>query len=119
MSSFALLSTDVSLWELAIKARQGLHDFCPVVKGFQVQATTQAQLNTFSQVGVWGDVEKPQQDRAFLLIAPSIAMGYERVLGMVVVWVHPCQACSHTLEKAAHKLVLLVNESVDWAYAFV
>ena len=74
---------------------------------------------TLSQVGVWGDEGKLQQDMTFLLIVPSITMGYERVFNLVVVWVHSCQAHCHSLEEAACKLALLVDESVDWAYTFV
>ena len=79
----------------------------------------QVQLNTLSQAGMLGDVEKPWWDMAFVLIVPSIAVGYKSVFGLVVVWAHPCQACYHTLEEVAHKLVLLVDESADWAFAFV
>ena len=119
MSSFALLSADVSLLEPATKAKWGSHNFCPVVKSFQVQAITQAQLNILSQVGAWGDVGKPQQDVAFLLIGPSIAMGNEKVFGLVAIWAHPCQACYHSLEEVAQKHALLLDEIVDWAYPFV
>ena len=73
----------------------------------------QAQLNTLSQVGAWGDVGKSQHDMAFLLIAPSITMRYERVFGLVAESANPHQAHYHLLEEAACKLVLLVNESVD------
>ena len=119
MTDFMLLSADASLWELAMKAKWDSHDFSPVVKSLQVQAIMQTQLNTLSQVGVWGDVWKPQQDMAFLLIVPSITVGYEMVFGLVVVWLYPCQACYHSLEEAIHKLVLLVDESADWAYVFI
>ena len=54
MRDFALLSTDASLWELMMKQRWGSHDFCPVVKNFQVQVITQAELDTLSQVGHGG-----------------------------------------------------------------
>ena len=77
----------------------------------------QTQLNTPSQVETWGDVGKPQWDMAFLLIVPSIAMGYERVFGLVVVWAHPCQAHYHSLKEVTLKPVLVVDGSVDWAYA--
>ena len=46
-------------------------------------------------------------------------MGYKRVFGLVMVWAHPCQACYHTLEEATHKLVLLADESMVWAYTVV
>ena len=55
----------------------------------------------------------------FLLIVPSIATRYKRVFGLVAIWVHPCQAQYPTLAEAACKLLLLVDESAYWAYAFV
>ena len=66
-----------------------------------------------------GDMGKPWWDMVFLLIVPSIAARHERVFGLVVVWAHSSQACYHTLEVAAHKLALLVDESMSWVYAFV
>ena len=49
----------------------------------------QVQLDALSQVGAWGDVEKPRWDMAFLLVASSIAVGCEKVFGLTVVWAHP------------------------------
>ena len=54
-------------------------------------------------------------DMAFLLIAPSITVGYEKVFGLVALWAHPHQASYQSLEEAACKLALLVDESMDWA----
>ena len=118
MSNFALLSTDASLLELAMKARWGSKNFCPVVKSFQVQVIMQAQLNTLSQEGVWGDVGKPWWDMAFHLIMPSIAVGYERSLAWWQCGCIPTRPTT-TLEEVACKLAQLVDESMDWFYTFV
>ena len=79
----------------------------------------QAQLNTLSLAGAWGDVEKLQQDMAFLLIALSLTIRCERVFGLTAVWTHPCQACFQILQEAAYKLVLLADDSTDWLYTFI
>ena len=115
----ALISADASLWELVTKARWSSHDFCLVVKSFQVQVITQEQLNTISLAGALGDVGKAQWDMVFLLIAPSLTIRSKRVFGLPTVWAHPCQVCFQALEKAAHKLVLLADKSMDWPYAFI
>ena len=65
--------------------------------------------------GGMGDVEKPWWDMAFLLVAPSIAVGCKRVFGLTAVWAHPYQACFKTLGEAAHRLVLLADVSASWA----
>ena len=84
-----------------------------------MQAITQVWLITLSQTGAWGDVQKPQQDMTFILVAPSIAIRCEWVFGLMAVWAHSCQAHFKTLEEATHRLVLLADASVDWPYAFV
>ena len=72
-----------------------------------------------SLAGACGNVEKPWWDMAFLLITPSLTIGCKRVFCLTTVWAHPHQACFQTLEKAACKLVLLVDVSMDWPYTFV
>ena len=56
---------------------------------FQVHTITQGQLTALSQAGAWGDMEKPHQDMAFLLIVPSLAIGCKQVFGLTAVWTHP------------------------------
>ena len=118
MRNFTLLSTDISLWEVSTRAKCGLLDFCPAEMHFQVQVIMLAQLNTLSQVGTWGDMEKPQWDMAFMLVAPSINAGCERVFGITTMWAHPHQAHYPTLEGAAQKLLLWADDGPDWLYTF-
>ena len=56
---------------------------------------------------------------AFLLVAPTLTIRCEQIFGLTAMWAHPCQVHLHTLEKAAHKLVLLADEGLDLPYAFV
>ena len=112
------LSTDTSLWDPSTKATWGGLDFCPVVTQFQVCTIMQRQLTTPSQVGAWGDAEKPQQDMAFVLIAPSLVTRYDWVFGLTAMWVHPCHACLHTLAEVAWNLMWLTNKGTNWPYAY-
>ena len=61
----------------------------------------QRQLTALSQAGALGDMEKPSQDMAFILVAPSLAMGCEQVFGLTAVWTHPCQVHIPTLVEVA------------------
>ena len=96
----------------------GVTQSLPPLSQFQVRAIMPSELQAFSQSGAWGDMEKPRCDMAFLLIVPAEAIGGEKVFGLVVVWVHPHEACYHSLGEVAHKLTLLINTGSDWAYAF-
>ena len=55
---------------------------------------------------------------AFILIAPSLAIGCEWVFGLRAVWTHPHQAHLSTLEEVAQKLMLLADDGPNWLYAF-
>ena len=98
------------------QCHMGSLDFCPKVTQFQVWTITQAQLTTPSQVGYWGDVEKPHQDMVFLLIVPSLAIGCKWVFGLTTVWMQPCLP---TLVDVAHKLLLLAGEGANWPYTYI
>ena len=101
---------DVGLCDTSTKATWESLDFCPVVTQIQVHAIMQTQLTLLSHDGAWGDVEKPQQDMAFILIVPSPAIGCEWVFGLTAMWAHPNQAHLPNLEDATPKLMLLTNE---------
>ena len=113
MSNFSLLSTDTSLWDPLTKATWGWLYFCHVVMWFQVHTIMQRQLITLSQVGAWGETEKPQQDMAFVLIVPNLAVGCEWVFGLTSMWMYPHQVCLPTLAEAAQKLMWLADEGTN------
>ena len=67
---------------------------------FQVRKLTLLELHALSQAGAWGDVDKPNHDMAFLLIAPDNTIEGERVFSLVAVWAHLHQAHHHSLGEA-------------------
>ena len=54
----------------------------------------------------------------FILITPSLAVGYEWVFGLRDMWVHSHQACLPTLADATQKLMLLADKDPNWPYAY-
>ena len=55
---------------------------------------------------------------AFLLILPERAIEEELAFGLVVVWVHPYQACIPFLEEVVRKLTLIIPSGENRVYAF-
>ena len=84
---------------------------------FQVCTITQRQLTTLSQEGACRSVDKPCQDMAFILTAPSLAIGCARIFGLTAMWTQH-QVCLPTLSEVAQKLMLLGNEGTNWPYAY-
>ena len=97
----------------------GVPDFYPKVTQFWVHTITKGQLTALSQVGAWGDMDKPHQDMAFLLIVPSLAIRCKWVFGLTAMWMHPCQVCLPTLVDVAQKLLLLADKGAYWPYTYI
>ena len=55
---------------------------------------------------------------AFILIAPSLAIGCEWVFSLTTVKTHPCQAHLPTLADAGQKQMLLDDKGPNWPYAY-
>ena len=98
------------LMELMMKLRWS-QDICLVVANFQVWVIMQAQLDALSEVMA--------RDMAFLLITPNIATEHKSIFGLIAVWVLPYHAHYTTLADVVHKLMLLMDGSADWVYAFI
>ena len=94
MSMFSCLCAERVLWDPTSIAMWGSLDFCPPIQQLSVHTIKQTQLTTLSQAGAWGNTKKSRKDVAFLLIAPSLAIGCERIFGLVAVWAYPCQVCA-------------------------
>ena len=118
MSDFSLLSPDMSLWDPSTKATWGLLDFCPAVTLFHVCKVMQMQLIALSQVGAWGDAEKPHQDMVFILMTPNPAIGCKWVFDLTPMWMHPHQVCLPTMAEITQKLMLLADKGTNWLYAY-
>ena len=92
MSEFSCLCADTVLWDLISSATWRSLDFCLPIQQFNVYTIKQTQQTALSQAGTWGNMEKPRNDMAFLLMAPSLSIRCERIFGLMAVWKHPCQS---------------------------
>ena len=119
MSEFSLLCANATLWDATSTAIWGSLDFCPLIQQVKVHTMKQTQLTALSQAVDWGNTEKYRNDMAFLLMAPSLAIGCERIFTLMAMWVHPHQTCLVSLVEVAQCLLSLANEGLDWLYAFI
>ena len=119
MSEFSLLCADATLWNPTSSATWGSLNFCLLIQWFKVHTIKQTQLTVLSQAEAWENMENPKNDMAFLLIALSLAIGCERIFGLIAMWAHPHQICLVSLVEVTWCLVLLDDEGPDWPYTFV
>ena len=101
------------------QCHMGIPWLLPHVTQFQVCTITQEQLTALTLVGAWGDVEKPHQDMAVLLIVLSLAVGCEWIFWTDCHVYAPQKVCLPTLVDVDQKLLLLTDEGADWPYAYI
>ena len=119
MSKFSLLCADSAIWDPTTSTTCGFLKFCPENMQFRVCIITQGELATLFQAGALGHMEKPCQDMAFLLMAPSLAVGCEWVFRLTSVWMHPHQVHLPPLADVAQNQLLLADEGANWPYVYI
>ena len=118
MCNYTVFVKDPSQWEETYQVLWWGHNICTLLTQFQVTQITWSELSTLSHTEAWGDAEKFWNNLAFLLIAPERTEGERWCFGLAMVWVHPYQACTSSLDEVAKKLILFTTSSRNWAYAF-
>ena len=91
-------------------------NICPQLHWLKLLCHTQAELSSISSLKVWGDVQKPHHDIAYLLIWVENTMK-DRHFGISIVWVNPNQVRAATMEEAVKKLTACTFSGTDWPYA--
>ena len=73
-------------------------------------------LLSISHLKIWGDIQQPCNDMAYLLVCvgdTSEAQNY----GMALVWISPHQVWASTMEEAVWTLSIHISIGPNWLYA--
>ena len=119
MSDYTFFSKDLGCWGKSYQSLWGCHDMCLLLEEFHIAQLTQLELSSFTHLKTWGDPTKFCSDVTFLLVLPKEGAGGERVNGLAMVWVNPCQARVSTIDDAARQLSQLSSTGPNWPYALV
>ena len=98
----------VSLW--------GDLNICPQLHQLKLPCHTEVELSSLNSLKVWGEVQKPHHDVAFLLVWVENAMG-DRHYGISVVWANLNKVRAASLEEAVKKLTACTSSGTNWPYA--
>ena len=66
---------------------------------FHIAHITQTELASLTHLKTWDDVDKFCSNVTFLLVLPKEVAAEERVYGLAMMWVHPYQARTSTIEQ--------------------
>ena len=117
MTEFAFFAGKEDRWGDNMMALWGNLDICPSVDSLELPYHTSEELLSISCLKIWGDIQEPCNNMAYLLVCTGGAMevkGY----GMALVWISPHQVQMSTMEEAVGILSVCNSLGPDWPYIF-
>ena len=74
------------------------------------------ELLSISHLKIWGDIQQPHNDMAYLLVCAGDASEAQNY-GMALVWISPHQVWASTMEEAVGTLTACISSGPNWLYA--
>ena len=102
-------------WGNNMMALWGNLNICPHLNYLELPYHTSGELLSISHLKIWGDIQEPHNDMAYLLVCTGDASGAESY-GMALVWISPHQAQASTMEEAVGTLSACISSGPDWSY---
>ena len=103
-------------WSKDMAPLWGNLNICPQPHQLELPCYTQVELSSISSLKVWGEVQKPCHDIAYLLVWVENTME-DRHYGISIVWVDPNQVRVASVEEVVKKLTTCTSSGTDWPYA--
>ena len=117
MTEFAFFAGKEERWVEKMRAIWGDISICPCLDSLELPCHTLGELQSISQLKIWGNTQEPCNDMAYLLVhteGDSEAESY----GMALVWTSPHQAQVSTMEEALGTLSTCISSGPNWPYVF-
>ena len=116
MTKFAFFASKEDRWHENMRALWGNLSICPHLNYLELLCHTSGELLSISHLKVWGDIQEPHNDMAYLLVHTEDASEAESY-GMALVWISPHQPQASTMEEALGTLSACISSGPDWPYA--
>ena len=98
----------MSLWENL--------NICPHLNYLELLCHSSGELLSISSLKIWGDIQKPCNDMAYLLVHTGDTLEAWNY-GVSVVWINPNQVQVSTMEEVVKTLSTYISSGPDWPYA--
>ena len=116
MTEFAFFASKEDRWGSNMMALWGNLNICPCLNYLELPHHTSGKLLSISHLKIWGDIQEPHNDMAYLLVCTEDALGAENY-GMALAWISPHQVRASTMEEAVGTLSTCISSGSDWPYA--
>ena len=116
MTEFDFFSNRAERWMKDLSTLWGNINICPHLNHLELPCHSPAKLIFVSSFKVWGNIQDPHCDMAYLLVCLG-NIKEEVQYSVSLVWVSPDQARASTMGEAVEKLATCPSSGSDWPYA--
>ena len=118
MTEYTFFTEKADRWRKDMASLWGNLNICPHLYWLELPCHSQAELFFISSLKVWGSVQKPHHNIAYLLVWVRITMK-DRQYGISLVWMNPNQVRAATTEEAVKRLTACTSSGTNWPYSLV
>ena len=118
MSQFEFFANKEERWGDSMKAFWVNLSICPILHCLDLPYHMVGELLSISCLKVWGDIQKPQDGMAYLLVKVEDASEVEGY-GMALVWISPHQAQASMMAEALEILSTCAPSGPDRPYVLI
>ena len=115
MTEYAFFEGKVERWSGDMAALWGNFTICPCLNHIDLSHHLSMELASMSSFKVWGDIQEPCQDIAYLLVRTGDTI-VDRSYRVSLVWVSPNQARPSTMEEVVETLSTCPSSGTVWPY---
>ena len=116
MTEFAFFTDKGDRWGQDMMVLWGNLNICPSLNYLELLYHTFGELLSISCLNIWGDVQEPCNDMAYLLVHTGDASEAQNY-GMSLVWISPHQVQVSTMEEAIGTLSIYISSGCNWLHA--
>ena len=117
MTEFAFFASKEDRWGNDMMDLWGNLNICPHLSYLELPYHTSGELLSISHLKIWGNIQEPHNNMAYLLVCTGDASGAESY-GLALVWISPHQVWASTMEEAIGTLSACISSGPNWPYVF-
>ena len=116
MTEYAFFAGKAERWGKDMVSLWGSINICPHLNYLELPCHSPGELLSISSLKVWGDVQEPCNNMAYLLVCTGDTLEAQNY-GISLVWINPNQVWVSTMEEAIRTLSAYISSGPDWPYA--
>ena len=118
MTEYTFFARKAERWGKDMMSLWGSLNICPCLNYLELLCHSSGELLSISSLKIWGDIQEPHNDIAYLLVCTGDALEAQNY-GVSLVWINPNQVQASTMEEVVGTLSAYISSGPDWPYALV